>query len=577
MIAKYNKQFVIVALGALILLPFLGGVHLFDWDEINFAESSREMMITGNYFQNQINFEPFWEKPPLFFWIQSISMSVFGQNEFGARFPNAIVGIITLLLIFSIGKKLYNERFGLIWVLLYIGSILPHLYMRSGIIDPTFNLLIFTAIYYLIRTVEETNHNIAKNHAALSGFFIGLAIITKGPVALLILILTSIAFWALNRFKPIASIKNLFLFALVAFLTSFLWFGYETIKNGPWFLGEFLAYQIELLLGTEGGAAAGHQQPFYYHFVVILLGCFPISLLALGNLFGSKYLEDKLNFRGWMTTLFWIVLVLFSLVSTKIIHYSSMAYLPLSFMAAYYLYQVDRGKEKMSKWIIWFITIMGLLFSIAIALIPLAAMNKDTWLIPSIKDQFIVDGLATEVVWSGYEMGVGVIFGLFVIMAIRQLFRKKIIRFVVTNAIGVSFMMIASNIILLPKIEAYVQRPAIDFYKTLKDKDAYIWPLHHKSYAHYFYAKTQPLDSTAALFTHKKQVLRNLGYDKISELKNENRLTYQMNIQNWLMEGPIDKPVYFIMKSTFYTQEKFNNCQKVMQKGGFVALKRNPD
>jgi hypothetical protein len=45
LIAKYNNQFLIVALGALILLPFLGGVHLFDWDEINFAESSREMMI----------------------------------------------------------------------------------------------------------------------------------------------------------------------------------------------------------------------------------------------------------------------------------------------------------------------------------------------------------------------------------------------------------------------------------------------------------------------------------------------------------------------------------------------------
>ena len=162
-------------------------------------------------------------------------------------------------------------------------------------------------------------------------------------------------------------------------------------------------------------------------------------------------------------------------------------------------------------------------------------------------------------------------------MAIRQLFRKKIIHFVVTNAIGVSFMMIASNTILLPKIESYVQKPAIDFYKSLQDKDVYIWPLHHKSYAHYFYAKTQPLDSTAALYTHKKQVLRNLGYTKISELKNESRLTYQMNIQKWLIDGPIDKPVYFVMKSNFYTPEKYNHFQKVMQKGGFVALKRIPN
>lgn len=577
MIAKYNKQLLIIALGALILLPFLGSVHLFDWDEINFAESSREMMITGNYFQNQINFEPFWEKPPLFFWIQSASMALFGQNEFGARFPNFLIGIATLLFIFSIGKRLYRDRFALIWMLLYIGSILPHMYIRSGIIDPTFNLFIFASIYYLIRTVEESNHQIAKNHAALSGFLIGLAIITKGPVALLILILTTVVFWAFNRFKPIASIRNLLLFSLTAFLTSFLWFGYETIKNGPWFLVEFFSYQMELLLGTEGGAAAGHQQPFYYHFVVILIGCFPISFLALGNLFGSKYLEDKLKFRSWMTTLFWVVLVLFSLVSTKIIHYSSMAYLPLSFMAAYYLYQVDRGKENMSKWIIWFIGIIGVLFSFAFTLLPLIAINKETWLIPHIKDPFIIDGLSNEVSWSGLEVCIGIIFGLLVVISMRQLFLKKIIHYVVLNAIGVSFLMLSTNAVLLPKVESYVQGPVIDFYKSLQNKDVYIWPLHHKSYAHYFYAQTQPLDSTSALRIYKQKVLKNLGSQKLSQLNNQNRLNYLIKIQDWLMNGAIDKPVYFVMKSTFYEEEKYNKFKRVMQKGGFVALKRSLD
>ena len=143
MIARYNKQLLILILGAIVLLPFLGSTHLFDWDEINFAESSREMMLTGNYFQNQINFEPFWEKPPFFFWVQSLSMLVFGQNEFGARFPNVLFGLITLIFVFNIGKRLYNERFGIMWVLLYVGTILPHMYIRSGIIDPIFNLFIF--------------------------------------------------------------------------------------------------------------------------------------------------------------------------------------------------------------------------------------------------------------------------------------------------------------------------------------------------------------------------------------------------------------------------------------------------
>src|SRR5437773_6353975 len=90
----------IAALGVLFFIPFLGRVHLFDWDEVNFAECSREMLKMHDYSRVYINFKPFWEKPPMFFWMQSTSMQIFGVNEFAARFPNAICGIITLIVIF---------------------------------------------------------------------------------------------------------------------------------------------------------------------------------------------------------------------------------------------------------------------------------------------------------------------------------------------------------------------------------------------------------------------------------------------------------------------------------------------
>ncbi len=57
----------LIILSVLAFVPTLGLVHLFDWDEINFAESAREMMATGDYFRFQVNSTPFWEKPPLFF------------------------------------------------------------------------------------------------------------------------------------------------------------------------------------------------------------------------------------------------------------------------------------------------------------------------------------------------------------------------------------------------------------------------------------------------------------------------------------------------------------------------------
>ena len=83
-------------------------IHLFDWDEINFAEIAREMVVTGDYMLVQVDYLPFWEKPPLFMWMQALAMNIFGIGEFGARLPNAICGIVTLLVLLNIGEKLYD-------------------------------------------------------------------------------------------------------------------------------------------------------------------------------------------------------------------------------------------------------------------------------------------------------------------------------------------------------------------------------------------------------------------------------------------------------------------------------------
>ena len=106
---KLESPWVVAVLAVLFFIPFLGRVHLFDWDEINFAESAREMLMTGNYLRVQIDYQPFWEKPPLFIWLQVLSMKVFGINEFAARFPNAFIGVITLLTFYYLGKRAANS------------------------------------------------------------------------------------------------------------------------------------------------------------------------------------------------------------------------------------------------------------------------------------------------------------------------------------------------------------------------------------------------------------------------------------------------------------------------------------
>ena len=80
-------SFLIAMIAIVIFIPLIGICPLFDWDEINFAECAREMVISKNYSQVQLYYQAFWEKPPLFIWMQALSMNLFGVNEFAARFP----------------------------------------------------------------------------------------------------------------------------------------------------------------------------------------------------------------------------------------------------------------------------------------------------------------------------------------------------------------------------------------------------------------------------------------------------------------------------------------------------------
>ncbi len=184
----------IVVLATLFMLPFLGSVHLFDSDEVNYAESSREMILTHDYMNVQIDFQPSPEKPPLFFWLQVASMKVFGINEFAARFPNFICGIVTLILLYTFGKRIYGHRFGLFWIFSYGAAILPFFFFKSGIIDPWFNLFLFLGIAMFVFYLDSEISRVRIRNVVLSALFLGLAVLTKGPVAVIIFTICLITF-----------------------------------------------------------------------------------------------------------------------------------------------------------------------------------------------------------------------------------------------------------------------------------------------------------------------------------------------------------------------------------------------
>ncbi|HIE15312.1 MAG TPA: glycosyltransferase family 39 protein, partial [Bacteroidales bacterium] len=467
---------------------------------------------------------------------QVVSMKIFGINEFAARFPNTIAGMLTLMFVFFVGTKHFDKKFAWLWVLAYLSSFLPFFYFKSGIIDPWFNLFIFSGIYFLIFT---RHNNANKNiNVIISAILIGMATLTKGPVAIL---LTGIVYFIsllLNRFKNFLSLRQIILYLLFFSITGGLWFIILILQGHSEIIREFIMYQIRLLTTED----AGHGGPFYYHFLVLLIGCFPMSVFALRG-FGKNHLQlsdTQTYFRQWMLILFWVVLIVFSIVKTKIVHYSSLAYFPLSFFAVNGILKLmNRGK--IDKWTKIGLMAISFLIGISIAALPVIDKYKNIILEKGwVHDPFAAANLQANVQWSPAIIILGIL--LFVGILFILLFLKNV-KTVILFVFFISLITVnCTTIEIVPRIEPYSQGSSIAFYKSLKGKAVFVVPLGFKSYAHLFYTDKQP---------ETKEVQPDL---------------------NVLLREKNSKPVYFVSKITKKEEilKNYPLLKVLYKKNGFV-------
>ncbi|MBX7240210.1 MAG: glycosyltransferase family 39 protein [Bacteroidia bacterium] len=521
---------------------FLSAAPLLDWDEINFAECAREMIESDNYLQVQINYQPFFEKPPLFIWLQCLSMKIFGINEFGARFPNALTGILTILTLYLTGTQLKGRLFGRILACLYLCSLLPVIYFKSGIIDPSFNFLIFLAIYriYHFETFERNNQTEGFS-PWITGIWLGLAVMTKGPAAILITGLSYFIFsvWVNKHRFAWGFIGKMLLSMLI---TVSLWYGAETMAHGSTFLENFIRYQWELLTQP----VAGHEQPFYYHFLVFTLGCFPMSVFVYRGMMTQYNQREDQYLKKIMFVWFWVVMIIFSISKTKIVHYSSMLYFPAAFISALYIENLIRNQEKI-KWDSFFIYITGiLLWGVAPSCINLIINHLDL-IIPYIKDPVARGNLTMDVQWSGFEWLAGTLFLIGLIINAGHLVQRRFISFLYLQVALTLFFVNAQYKIMLPGIARYTQGSAQDFFEAQAGKDVYLVTGRYKSYLHLFYGKVKP---------------------------HTNPNAYR---EDWLVNGDPDKPVYLATKNILLTPEyesQLSLFRKKNEKGGFIFFER---
>jgi len=302
------------------------------------------------FFNNHLRLD----KPPLTYWAQVASYKVFGENNFAARFPSAFAAALTALSIFTWGSRISSERVGWWSAISFTLSLQTFLHAKAAVADMW--LVLFVTIahwagYELIwprpASPEHQTSNI-KHQTSNSWwwiFYLALAFgfLAKGPIAWTpLLTVESIILFVRKtrlgtRFKFVRGI--LFALAVVA-----LWGIPALIQTH----GEFLTIGIgRHVIGRSFGAMEGHGanslgaylllMPFY--FVTVFVSFFPwsIKLPWLANQLWRKP-ETTVSDRGYNDNYLIagtaIIFIIFTLVKTKLPHYTLPAFPLLSLLLA---------------------------------------------------------------------------------------------------------------------------------------------------------------------------------------------------------------------------------------------------
>jgi 4-amino-4-deoxy-L-arabinose transferase-like glycosyltransferase len=310
-----------IAIGWVVVFWRRGYLSLLDPDEAHYAELTRELVQDGGWLVPLLDGQPFIDKPVLFHWLQGLSFRLLGETEFAARLPTAIAALALFGVTRWVGRVLFGGRVGE-WGALMLATIPATFALsRIAIFDMVFTAFLFGSLGCLLVASTERRPRLEWCGYGL----LALAIMTKGPVALVVMglfIITALLVPGEAR----AHVKRLHWktglpAAAIAASPWFLWmswrFGQEFIQ------GYVLAGNLWYF--TQPAQFSGRAVDHTFYLRTFAGAFFPWSVIAAGRAFDViRTLRIGRSLNGGETLLWiWVVVVVgfFSLARFKLDHY----------------------------------------------------------------------------------------------------------------------------------------------------------------------------------------------------------------------------------------------------------------
>jgi 4-amino-4-deoxy-L-arabinose transferase-like glycosyltransferase len=248
--------------------------RLFEPDEGRYAEIPREMLLRGDWIVPYLQGEPYLDKPPLFYWLVGLSYGLFGVADWSARLIPALAIHGCILLTYLLGRRSLGER-AAFWGALLLGFAPGLVSMgRLLILDGLLTLWVTLSLFAAFEAVSGTR--LRWSWWLLAAAACGLGILTKGPVAVLLL---APPLWMYRRLTgPSCPLRwpALLAFVVVCLAVILPWYIAICVRL-PGFAWYFLWQHNVVRFLTP----FDHQRPIWFYGPVVLAGLLPGTLLII--------------------------------------------------------------------------------------------------------------------------------------------------------------------------------------------------------------------------------------------------------------------------------------------------------
>ncbi|MFI4955825.1 MAG: phospholipid carrier-dependent glycosyltransferase [Gammaproteobacteria bacterium] len=316
------KDMLLMLMASLFLLVCSSQSYpLLEPDEARYTEIPREMVETGEYLVPRLNGVIYLEKPPLFYWLQSSALALFGVEEGSARFWNAFFASFTCMMVYLAGHVLYDRRTGWVASILLFSSLLFFAMAHFITLDMTLSAFMTASLLCLLMGLERKEDGLRRLCFYSSYAFAGFALLTKGLVGIL-LPGSIFVIWVLMT-RRFVVMKHLYLVSgLCLFFAIILPWHILMQERIPEFFDFYIVGQHFRRYLTM---AEQRYQPFWFFMPILFAGLLPWTFFAIRSLKRSicdlrfQFKEKSKETFLWIWPI--VVFMFFSLSKSKLVPY----------------------------------------------------------------------------------------------------------------------------------------------------------------------------------------------------------------------------------------------------------------